>query len=263
MTLLQFPGRSHPPILTLHHLREEVRAGCGGAHIVVRTLDDVSLTIHAGELLLVHGGIASGARSLVRTIAGGVHARGHSGSTVCGAHIRRGRITRLAATALCRAWRLSAAPERETEITHEQQGGRPDTPDDPARSTMRPPVLYVLRIVDTPHDSHASAPSAYHAFAKWSEWVVALRKRGGSVLLHTTTAIDFLGPDMLAPSSTPASLRQPSSNHWRVGEPSNDSRGGYAATSAPHGAVRVLMMHAGRVRHLRDNEPSAAVRSSG
>ena len=157
------------PLLRLHRLHHEVRAGFGNASITVRTLDDVSLSIHDNELVVVSGTVASGARSLIAVAAAGQTRVGDfRGTRTIGARVqvRRASIDESAWQALRRAW--VRHPVRAEVGTHH-------------RSRQRARVLYVLRV--KPAERHSR-----HVQVDWSSWIQALRQCGGSVLAHAATA---------------------------------------------------------------------------
>jgi hypothetical protein len=215
---MSYPS-SRTPLLAVHDLREEIHAGSGSTFACVRTLDGVSLTVHAGDLVVVQGGVASGAASLIAAIVGARRTARGARHTMGGLQIRRGRIDHTALRALQAAW------------PRPRQDERPDP--------TRTPVLYVLRV--RPATSPSTRPAADGtdagtAFAHaWRTWCAALRKRGGSVLVHVATASDVRSRRTDAPRpqfvSEAPSLTDSS---WREDE--REPR-----------AVRVLTFDAGRI----------------
>ncbi len=161
-----FPFAEPQVLVSVHDLREEVRAGLGNAHVAVRTLDGVSLTVHAGEFVIVRGGVASGATSLLAALAGRRTLQSGSRIVAPSVQIRRGAIGSDAMEAMRRAWREPAPRE--------------------ALITSRTPVLYLFRVRG--HASLAPRNSAVQA-DRWTAWARSLRVTGGSVLVHTPVAL--------------------------------------------------------------------------
>ena len=67
-----------PPLLSVARARAELTAGIPGqCAVTVRVLDDVTLRIHGGELLLVQAPEALGQSMLLAALAGGEHSSRH------------------------------------------------------------------------------------------------------------------------------------------------------------------------------------------
>ncbi len=175
------PELSPRALVQLRALREEISAGAGSAFATVRTLDDVSLTIQAGELVVIAGGVASGAASLVSAVAG-LRAIRHGQRRVArGVQIRRGVIGSDACRALVQAWADEQAIDYRTTIG----AGVGANGSTPTR------LLYVLRVRA---EQSSSAP-----VDAWRSWCAALRTRGGSVLLHGAAASHYQSLSSVAP----------------------------------------------------------------
>jgi hypothetical protein len=168
----------------------------------------VSIAVHAGELVVVQGGVASGAASLVAAIVGSRRLGAGERHASRGLQIRRGQIDEASLRSLQAAW------------TH---GGAK-----PALREQETNVLYVLRVRRT-IDTTDVPPAARDA--AWRGWGAQLRQRGGSVLVHVATALSH-SPSFSAPSRS-----------RRVSE----ARPTTLDVSDEASAVRVLTLVAGRI----------------
>lgn len=165
MTSTPDPERAAPNVLvSVHDVREEIRAGFGSAQVVVRTLDGVSLSVHAGEFVIVHGGVASGASSLLAVMAGRRATASGSRHASPSLQIRRGAISEEAMQAMRRAWL-----ERPTRV---------------GQTIPRVQVLYLFRVRSHPAPAARESPVGMH---RWAAWARTLRADGGSVLVHVPT----------------------------------------------------------------------------
>lgn len=150
---------STDPLIAVRNLRETVRAGFGSAMASVRTLDDVSVEVHAGELLVVESAAFNGAGALYSALAGagrGVAGERHVGA---GVQLRRGSIPASARDAIIATWAQGAWA---------------------ALSEAR--VVYLLRVRAGP----PIAPSRA-AHDAWHDWATAVRGNNGAVVLFDTS----------------------------------------------------------------------------
>ena len=209
-------ARYVPPILlAVRDVHDEVRAGLGQTALVVRTLDGVSLDVRAGELVVLQGGVASGAVSLLETLAG--RRRRLSGTRVVahGVQVRMGTISPAAFQAIAMAWSPALYAN--------------EARDSPHRS-----IVYLFRVRNRQAAEYAARTTpSLAAFDEvpWQRWAEALRERGGSVLAHV-------------PSLT--SVNDPRRNKHGVGAVREMAPA--AADSVPTSpTLRVLTLRAGRI----------------
>ena len=148
------------PLIAVRDLREDIVAGLGGATLEVRTLDGVSLDVHAGDLVLVTGRVASGATSLLTALAGVRQSVQGERWLAWGVRTRRASIGADARDVIIRAWRERAV-EPEARFTS---------------SAAR--VVYLLRVRTLP-DSALSM----HARRSWRAWALEVRAGRGAVVL--------------------------------------------------------------------------------
>jgi len=218
------PFAAPPVLLAVRDMHEEVRVGLGQASLIVRTLDGVSLAVHAGEMVVLRGGVASGAASLLAVLAG---ARRHQqrGTRVeaHGVQVRRGGISRSAFDAIASAWSQPRAPDRRI--------GAP-----------RVAVVYVFRVRSEPDARRQSARPDTRTCADpsvWRAWAASLRATGGSVVAYwPLSECEVVDPvyehhDAMPGTRTPAV-------HEAAAGASGDNRG------SP-GGVRLLTLAAGRI----------------
>jgi hypothetical protein len=175
----QDPSAS-PPLVAVRGLRETVAAGFGNAMLVVRTLDDVSLSVRSGDLVLVSGAAGAGAASLVATLAGRRRISHGSRELSPGARVRRGVVTPDARDAIVAGWTSNA-----------------DGLTSPYRHASTP-TAYLLRvrsaIATTASSNGSTLPGRGRAddeqrdagkdmTESWKSWAGALRKAGGAIVL--------------------------------------------------------------------------------
>lgn len=150
-----------PVLLSVHNVHEEIAAGLGRARCIVRTLDGLSCDIRAGELVILQGGVASGASSLLDVFAGmRTRARGtrYIAEKV---RVRRGGVGADAARAIIAGW------SEQYTLPHTQQ------------RCAETPVAYLLR-VRTRSSTTANVDAQHDA---WRTWAAALRQRRGTIVL--------------------------------------------------------------------------------
>ena len=168
------PTRSRT-LLRVRNAQRTVRAGTNATSVCVRTLDGVSATVRAGELIILLGGVASGAPSLAAFMAGLRHGMHGHREIAGGVRVRRGSISFAAFRALRTAWE-----SRIQTATHATAGAIEFAPPSHA------PVVYVFRVRDetTPSPSPLSAARASVSYEGWSEWARLVRASGGSVVVQ-------------------------------------------------------------------------------
>ena len=217
---MSFSRSSSPLLLAVRDLHEEVRAGFGQSLFAVRTLDGVSLAVRAGELVVLRGGVACGAASLIAHLTGTRALRSGARIVARGVQVRRGCISERALDALMSGW--SAAPDNPIHA--------------PVR---RAPVVHVFRV--RPFKESPAQPEhllrAQHE--QWRAWAMALRAEGGSVVVHAPlppTAPRPVRRYGMHPTMHPSTRKPPA-----VNEPST-------AGNEPSGdGIRVLTLAAGRI----------------
>jgi hypothetical protein len=152
-------------------LSQDLTVGVGSALASVRTLTNVSLSVHAQELVVLSGTRGAGERALLAVIAG--DRRGVSGTcdVSVSIRIRLMRIQAQAALALTQEWaRATLIPPAEI-----------------AGATKHAPELFLLDVEPTTSLNTARA----HAPRPWSEdnrsallaWAALCRARGGAVVM--------------------------------------------------------------------------------
>lgn len=234
------------PLLSVRGLHETVAAGYGNAMLVVRTLDDVSLSVHRGDLVLVSGAAGGGAASLVATLAGRRRVSHGSRDLSPGARVRRGVVSPAARDAIVAGW--MAPPE--WPVLPWQAGG------------VR--TAYLLRVRQpsaraeraTEDSSHATpiargehGPAEQPIAESWMVWARALRQAGGAIVLwEAGAARSAVHADV---ATRLEMLRSTGSNGIRArGERVRESpveQDGATERSPQAGRVRMLTLVAGRI----------------
>ncbi len=167
------PTHRAPVLLAVRDVRAEVLAGFGQTALMVRTLDGVSLELHAGELVVLQGGVASGAVALLNALAGTRHILSGTRVEAHGVRVRRGSISDEAFRALAAAW-------TEHEVT-----------DGSYAVYETRPAVYLFRVRRGGPDAETSAgwrrnPPATD-LGVWRTWAASLRAHGGCVLAYCPT----------------------------------------------------------------------------
>jgi hypothetical protein len=151
-------------LLTLNDLSQELTIGVTSAQAIVRTLSRVTLSVRARELVVVAGARGAGERALLSVAAG--DRRGVTGTRVLqrDVRLRAARIRPAQARALIWQWDESAmAPA-------------------PVSSNCKAPVT--LMLLDVGADTaRAETFPAYADGERLRRWTLALRNRGGSILM--------------------------------------------------------------------------------
>lgn len=217
--------RKPPVVLAVRDLHEEIRAGYGASLFAVRTLDGVSLTVRAGELVVLRGGVACGAASLVAHLTGMRVLRSGVRIAARGVRIRRGCISEEALDALVAGW--STAPVAAD-----------------GASTPAPRVVHVFRVRPSSSLS-ATRPSVVvrDGREQWRAWAATLRAREGSVIAHVPITPRF--PPRASPGryDRPPKTQKPPVVH----EATTGDHDGYDAYWDSSGGVRVMTLAAGRI----------------
>ena len=215
---MSYSRSTSPILLAVRDLREEVRAGFGQSLFAVRTLDGVSLAVRGGELVVLRGGVACGAASLIAHLTGIRAIRSGARIVARGVQVRRGCISELALDALMSGW--SAKPEKPVHV--------------PVR---RVPVVHVFRVRPFRESPERTDQRIRKQQEQWRAWAMALRAEGGSVVVHAPL-----------PTTTqkPAPVRRygmhPTSRKSPV-----VSEASAAGNETPGEGIRVLTLAAGRI----------------
>ena len=202
-----------PQLLSVARARAEISAGVPGrCAISVRVLDDVTVHIHAGELLLVHAPEALAQSMLLAALAGREHSPRH----------RYVRSMRDAAPGL--RIRRAALP---ADAVHEILRGWQDAHVPPTAPTSR--TLYLLRA------SRTGAVTPREA-AEWRQWGRHAHERRDGMVIACS-----------APS-----VRTDHDPHPRLVRATHEPRADYAldtpATTSP--TIRLLELRAGRLHDV-------------
>ena len=159
-----------PILVAVRNACEEIVAGLGNALVSVRTLDGLSFDVRAGELLLLIGGVASGATSLLGALYGPPASRARAQRYVTpGVQLRRATIPFSASEALIAGW---------SDAHH---APRTASSSDASNAHSRGPVVYLLRV--RPDDATRAASCGAITTHSWREWAGALQRCGGAIVL--------------------------------------------------------------------------------
>ncbi len=213
--------RTERPILVaVHNACEEIVAGLGSALFSVRTLDGLSCDVRAGELLLLVGGVASGATSLLGALYGPPASRARAQRyAIPGVQLRRATIGFGASEAIVAGWSDAQA---STPIPHSSNA---------ATAAARTPVVYLLRV--RADDSTRAGCTGAITTHSWRSWAAALRERGGAIVLARANQ----------------SSAAPQENEKRTGDRAVPSEISMVRESADRGRhqMRTITLHAGRI----------------
>jgi hypothetical protein len=206
------------PLLTLAHTCAEWTAGITGHCAArVRLLDDVTLRVHAGELLMVQGPESLGRALLLSVLAGASSPGRHRyvrgvRALAPRVRIRRAAVHAMAVQAIVRGWQDAESPrDAGTEERH-----------------RRPPTLYLLRA------SRSAAPTRFET-REWRRWARRARERHDGIVIAGAASPPTL-PDAIPLVRSAA--REPAVRYQVRGD------------RAPHhdaGGVRILEIRAGRL----------------
>ena len=220
-------------IVRISDVTQELSVGLGQAVASVRTLSNVSLTVNAGELVVLSGSRGAGERALLAVIAG--DRRGVTGQCDIAPHtrIRLLRIAPAAALALAEEW------ERAEQFQSQLRDESAECP--PPSASER--ELFLLDIAG----ESASAPMPSNSKwqpREWNEsnrgalfaWASTCRNRGGAVVMAAgallgdsliKNAVRQLQPNRIAPRTSALTVRE--------------------RQIQPETSVRVIAMHSGRL----------------
>lgn len=191
------------PLIAVRGLHETVAAGFGNAMLVVRTLDDVSLSVHRGDLVLVSGAPGAGAASLLATLAGTRRISQGSREVTPGARVRRAVVTPSARDAIVAGWMANEgaieAPYRHGGVpTAYLLRVRPTSTLRPARDRRHFPQPSGLdtnahcarKDSDERTDTKRRRENreSTDSTGSWSAWASALRREGGAIVLWDSVA---------------------------------------------------------------------------
>jgi energy-coupling factor transporter ATP-binding protein EcfA2 len=237
------PFTPPPVLLAVRDVREEIRAGLGQTSLTVRTLDGVTLQVHAGELVVLRGGVASGAPSLLAALSGARRVRTGHRRLARGVQVRRACISNAAFSAIAAAW----AQPQSASGNHSQP-------------PVRARVVYLFR-VRAGAPSRPTAPRTHDSAGRkaadpsvWGVWAESLRAHGGSIVAHV--ADDRLhDPRAYSPSRYPrakaAQNTSPAVHEATAGDRRSYPMSREASTELrrhrPRGPMRTLTLAAGRI----------------
>lgn len=256
MLLPQFTQAS--PLVQLHAVTQELSLGVACATASVRTLSDVSLTVGAGELVVLAGARGSGERAVLAVIAG--DRRGVTGS--CDIHagtvVRLLRIGARAALTLAKEWgRAAAAGTAGTDYgaIRVSAGRFPGSADDARTAAGTRRQLFLL-------DVQPDAPCGLHDPDLMFHWAAACQRRGCAVVMAAGAPF---GRGLLDLALRRTEVRQ-HVRHAAAAMPvpchGAAARGEVREAPLAVSAVRIVPMHCGRlappVSLLRDSAGAAS-----
>lgn len=234
------PVNPPPVLLEVRNVREEIRAGLGQASLTVRTLDGVTLAVHAGELVVLRGGVASGAPSLLNALAGVRRARRGHRRLARGVQIRRACISDAAFAAIAAVW-AQPVPARGNDVEF----------------PVRPRVVYIFR-VRSPARGRQAGPGG-HVFnvgtvtdtSVWGVWAESLRARGGSIVAHVTNDAAHAARPRYPHAAPDTKRTSPAVHEATAGDRRSYQTRRDASTVLPRrhptGRVRTITLAAGRI----------------
>jgi hypothetical protein len=229
-------------LVSVTNAREVIRAGFGGAQLRVRTLDQLSCRVHAGELLILRGSVASGALALLRALHGSsprIRAEHVAAPQV---QLRRATISAVAARAIEAGWLAEGAAANghgvEPSFTPPAAVAVPRS-----GSTARTPVVYLLRVRPQARHERADITPTHgddqHGAALWREWANDVRRTGGAVVLAAQSE-----PSFSTDAQTRPTMRGARSGTTVVRE-RRPERSGH---------IRRLVLHAGQIVNADPDE---------
>lgn len=252
------------PLLHVAGLTQTLSIGIGSAVASVRTLTDVSLTVAAGDCVVLAGGRGAGERALLAVIAG--DRRGVTGTCdvdpTC--RVRVLRIGRAAALALAHEWARAASIAASTSDADAARI---------ANSHAHPAELFLLDVSDESRDradAHAADARAADARAAPAEkpldraallnWATLCTLRGGALVIAAGEALGVgLFQNALQQlqrprpntntTATERDTRRPPSPRTPVSVRETPAASSRPAPSRHDGMypVRVVVMHGGHV----------------
>lgn len=203
-----------PRLLSVARARAEISAGVPGrCAISIRVLDDVTLRIHAGELLLVHAPEALAQSMLLAALAGREHTPRHRyvraiRDAAPGLRIRRAALSADAVQEILRGWQEAHVP--------------------PSAPTSR--TLYLLRA------SREGAVTPREA-AEWRQWGRHAHERRDGIVIACV-------PPVVRTDNEPRPLPV---------RAAHEPRANYALQTSATASrtIRLLEMRAGRLHDVR------------
>ncbi|MCC6242275.1 MAG: hypothetical protein IT353_05515, partial [Gemmatimonadaceae bacterium] len=163
------------PLLTVHGGHAETHAGGVTSSIRIRALDNVSVAIHEGELVVLQGGVASGATTLFGVMCGERMLAAGVRSVAPDVRIQRATISAQAFAAIQGAWSVPRVPMTRRDDAAPPRG-------EVVRALHGAPrPLVLLRVRSQPHSrTHYAAPIMMHS--TWQAWAQVVRARGGAIV---------------------------------------------------------------------------------
>ena len=210
------PSAASRVLVAVHEVSDEVRAGFGRTAFVMRTLDKVSLSVCSGELVLLHGGVASGAVSLLAALAGHRMPPRGSRTMAHGVQVRRASISTAAAQGIVSGWTRATQPDHIPTLRRQKQAQTLAQPQ--PQVPTQPQVVYVLRVRAPKRlalpQSPDSPPAVPHDERRvWAAWANDLKRRGASVVVQFSESIENTATQ--APDNTRAPYTRPTPLHAR------------------------------------------------
>jgi energy-coupling factor transporter ATP-binding protein EcfA2 len=234
------PVNPPPVLLEVRNVREEIRAGLGQTSLSVRTLDGVTLAVHAGELVVLRGGVASGAPSLLAALAGVRRARSGHRRLARGVQIRRACISDAAFAAIAAVWAQPVA-ERGNALAF----------------SARPRVVYIFRVRSPERGHQIAAPGHISRggtvvdASVWGVWAESLRAGGGSIVAHVTNDRAHATWQRYPHADRVPKRTSPAVHEATAGDRRSYQTRGEASNVLPRhhptGRVRMITLAAGRI----------------
>ena len=222
-------------VLAVRELNEDVRAGYGSAGFRLRLLDNVTLSVRAGECVLVRGDRASGAHALRSILAGTRTVRSGARTVADGVAVKHATVSRDAVCSILEGWQ---APRR-------------------ACSSL-PNEVFVLRVRDEPPQGvgHSRAQRTSVVDERWRTWAKSLRGCQGSIVAHVPwndAATDATDHDAKYDTDYPTEYPTQAPSHAAHAAPlvhegaaaDDRSYGAFYQPSPP--TVRTITLAAGRI----------------
>lgn len=195
-------GYSGAPLVAVRELHETVAAGYGNAMLLVRTLDNVSLSVHRGDLVIVSGAAAGGAASLVATLAGRRRISHGAREHLPGVRIRRGVVSPAARDAIIAGWMTppdsAVSPwARNGAPTAYMLRVRAPATSGAIAARVEPAATRQCAAPAAPIPDHASpddtgsrceTATADTLARSWAAWAKTLRRTGGAIVLWESKA---------------------------------------------------------------------------
>jgi hypothetical protein len=187
-------------LVTVDNAQDDLAVGAGSARLAIRTLDRVSVAVRARELLVLRGGVASGARALARVLAGVRTPRAGVRHLAPRVQMRYGCIDQADWLQLRDAWSARGIAEPG-----------------PARDAVRhAPVVYVLRVrgvsARDARTANVRTARAARTPVDWVTWCASVRARGGAVVVQLPWTVDVEDSERAKDVSERSAPTQPASS---------------------------------------------------